>query len=79
MLAGAAIGLRFALPEFKSLNLDPLNRFNEPLLELDLKPRSGPIVVMNRLRNRREDIPEFLKRWRSGGVSASATEPATGR
>ncbi|WP_324762697.1 MFS transporter [Sinorhizobium meliloti] len=61
MLAGAAIGLRFALPEFKSLNLDPLNRFNEPLLELDLKPRSGPIVVMIDYEIADEDIPEFLK------------------
>ena len=61
MLAGIAIGLRFSLPEFKSLNLDPLNRFNEPLLELDLKPRSGPIVVMIDYDIAEEDIPEFLK------------------
>ncbi|PLU82879.1 MFS transporter, partial [Sinorhizobium medicae] len=61
MLVGAAIGLRFALPEFKSLNLDPLNRFNEPLLELDLKPRSGPIVVMIDYDIADNDIPEFLK------------------
>jgi len=61
MLAGAAIGLRFALPEFTSLNLDPLNRFNEPLLALDLKPRSGPIVVMIDYEIADDDIPEFLK------------------
>ncbi|ASY64984.1 MFS permease [Sinorhizobium sojae CCBAU 05684] len=61
MLAGIAIGLRFALPEFTSLNLDPLNRFNEPLLALDLKPRSGPIVVMIDYEIAEADIPEFLK------------------
>ncbi|MDK1383946.1 MFS transporter [Sinorhizobium sp. 8-89] len=60
MLAGAAVGLRFALPEFRSLNLDPLNRFNEPPLELDLKPRSGPIVVMIDYEIHEPDIPEFL-------------------
>ncbi|MGF6175986.1 MFS transporter [Ensifer sp. 4252] len=61
MLAGAAIGLRLPLPEFKSLNLDPLNRFNEPLLELDLKPRSGPIVIMIDYEIDDADIPEFLE------------------
>jgi len=60
MLSGIAIGLRFPLPEFKSLNLDPLNRFNEPLLALDLKPRSGPIVVMIDYEIEEADIPDFL-------------------
>lgn len=60
MLLGAALGLRYALPEFKSLNLDPLNRFSEPLLALDLKPRSGPIVIMIDYVIAEEDIPEFL-------------------
>ncbi|MCA1405749.1 MFS transporter [Ensifer sp. IC3342] len=61
MLAGATVGLRFALPEFKSLNLDPLNRFAEPPLELDLKPRSGPIVIMIDYEIHEPDIPEFLR------------------
>ncbi|OCP20850.1 MULTISPECIES: MFS transporter [unclassified Ensifer] len=61
MLAGAAVGLRLPLPEFKSLNLDPLNRFNEPPLELDLKPRSGPIVIMIDYEIDDADIPEFLE------------------
>ncbi len=61
MLVGAAVGLRLPLPEFKSLNLDPLNRFNEPLLELDLKPRSGPIVIMIDYEIDDADIPEFLE------------------
>ncbi|OBZ97253.1 ABC transporter permease [Pararhizobium polonicum] len=60
MIVGAAIGLRLPLPEFQSLNLDPLNRFSEPLLKLDLKPRSGPIVVMIDYEIADEDVPEFL-------------------
>ncbi|RVA12190.1 MFS transporter, partial [Mesorhizobium sp. M7A.F.Ca.CA.002.05.1.1] len=43
MLAGGAIGLLLPLPQQQVLNLDPLNRFKEPHLALDLKPRSGPI------------------------------------
>lgn len=60
MIVGAAIGLRLPLPEFQSLNLDPLNRFSEPLLKLDLKPRSGPIVVMIDYEIADEDVPQFL-------------------
>lgn len=43
---GAALGLRFAIPEDATLSLDPLNRFREPHVALDLTPRSGPILVM---------------------------------
>jgi hypothetical protein len=60
MIVGAAIGLRLPLPEFQSLNLDPLNRFSEPLLKLDLKPRSGPIVVMIDYDIADADVPDFL-------------------
>ena len=60
MVVGAAIGLRLPLPEFQSLNLDPLNRFSEPLLKLDLKPRSGPIVVMIDYDIADDDVPAFL-------------------
>lgn len=48
------------MPEFQSLNLDPLNRFSEPLLKLDLKPRSGPIVVMIDYDIADDDVPDFL-------------------
>jgi MFS family permease len=60
LLVGAVLGLRYALPEFKALNLDPLNRFSEPHLKLDLLPRSGPIVIMIDYRILEEDVPEFL-------------------
>ncbi|TKB20541.1 MAG: MFS transporter [Mesorhizobium sp.] len=60
MLAGGAIGLFLPLPKQTVLNLDPLNRFKEPMLSLDLKPRSGPIAIMIEYIIREEDVPEFL-------------------
>lgn len=60
MIAGAALGLRYPLPQFESLNLDPLNRFSEPQLPLDIKPRSGPIVILIDYEIAEEDIPAFL-------------------
>ncbi|BCM21469.1 MFS transporter [Mesorhizobium sp. J8] len=60
MLAGAAIGFFLPLPKQTVLNLDPLNRFKEPMLSLDLKPRSGPIAIMIEYIIREEDVPEFL-------------------
>ncbi|MFK0687801.1 MFS transporter [Mesorhizobium sp. IMUNJ 23033] len=60
MLAGGTIGLLLPLPQQAVLNLDPLNRFKEPPLGLDLKPRSGPIAIMIEYIIRDEDVPEFL-------------------
>ncbi|RUW41090.1 MAG: MFS transporter [Mesorhizobium sp.] len=60
MLAGGAIGFVLPLPKQTVLNLDPLNRFKEPTLSLDLKPRSGPIAVMIEYIIREDDVPEYL-------------------
>lgn len=60
MLAGAAIGLLLPLPEHTALNLDPLNRFREPHLALDVQPRSGPITIVIEFIIREEDVPAFL-------------------
>lgn len=60
MLVGGAIGMLLPLPQQQVLNLDPLNRFREPHLALDLKPRSGPIAIMIEYIIRDEDVPEFL-------------------
>jgi MFS family permease len=60
MILGVAIGLWLPMPAFASLNLDPLNRFNEPPLKLDIRPRSGPIVVNIDYEIADEDLPEFL-------------------
>ncbi|MCE6960009.1 MFS transporter [Cereibacter sphaeroides] len=45
LLVGALVGLRIPLPAFGMQDLDPLNRFVEPDLPVDLRLRSGPIVV----------------------------------
>ncbi|WP_323014574.1 MFS transporter [Devosia sp.] len=61
MLVGCGlVGLRLPLPEFDSRDLNPLNTFNEPVLKLDLRPRSGPILVMIEYRIDQEDIPRLL-------------------
>jgi MFS family permease len=61
LVAGAVLGIWFALPEFVALNLDPLNQFKEPALRLDLKARSGPVMIMVDYDIAQQDIPAFLK------------------
>lgn len=61
MMVGVAIGFWLPMPAFGALNLDPLNRFNEPALRLDIRPRSGPIVILIDYEIRDQDLPEFLK------------------
>jgi len=46
LASGALIGRWFGISEFEKLDLDPLNTFREPELRLDLRARSGPIVIM---------------------------------
>lgn len=60
MLLCALVGFRLPLPQFNALDLNPLNTFNEPILGLDLRPRSGPIMVMINYIIAQEDIPRFL-------------------
>jgi MFS family permease len=60
LLLGAITGLRAPLPDFGLLNLDPLNRFTEPPLRLDLTQRSGPIMIMVDYEIAQEDVQEFL-------------------
>jgi hypothetical protein len=60
MLVGAALGFFVKLPEQAALNLDPLNRWREPDVALDLKPRSGPIVISIEYQIREEDLHDFL-------------------
>ncbi len=59
-LMGAAIGLRFGLPDQVSLNLDPLNQFKEPDLHLELQPRSGPIMILIEYEIAQTDVQAFL-------------------
>ena len=57
---GIVVGLLLALPNIESTNLDPLRHWTEPKVALDLRPRSGPIVVTIEYLVRPEDAVEFL-------------------
>jgi MFS family permease len=60
LLSCALVGLRLPLPQFNTSDLNPLDTFSEPILRLDLRPRSGPIMVMVDYLIAQEDIPQFL-------------------
>ncbi len=61
MMVGVFIGFFLPMPAFATLDLDPLNRFNEPALKLDIRPRSGPIVIHVDFEITDDDVPEFLR------------------
>ncbi|MER8637027.1 MFS transporter [Mesorhizobium sp. M1365] len=56
------MGILLRQPDFETLNLDPTNKFSEPTLQLDLRPRSGPIMVMvdYRVDQRDPDSPTII-------------------
>jgi Transmembrane secretion effector len=58
--AGLAIGLFLPLPEFEEADLDPLRRWIEPKIALDIQHRSGPIVISIEYLISEEDVVEFL-------------------
>lgn len=61
----AGIGLLFGrlapLPNRSEMRLDPANTFVEPQLSLDIRPQSGPIMVMVDYRIDEADVPRFLE------------------
>ncbi|HEY5820032.1 MAG TPA: MFS transporter [Mesorhizobium sp.] len=61
MIFGAAVGLRFPMPALKQLNLDPLNRWQQPNLALDLRPHSGPIFIVIEYVIKDENLAAFMK------------------
>lgn len=60
LLAGAALGLRYRLPPLEELNLDPLSRWREPKVAVDIEPRSGPVIVTIEYIIKPEDVVAFL-------------------
>ncbi len=60
MLLGGAIGLPLPLPARDTLNLDPLNRWREPQIALDIRPQSGPIAISVTYQIELDAVPEFL-------------------
>ncbi len=61
VIVGGLAGLKLPLPEFDSLNLDPLNQFIEPALAVQLKPQTGPIMITVDYDIGESDIPAFLE------------------
>lgn len=61
IILGALAGYKLPLPEFKRLNLDPLNRFIAPTLAVQLKPQTGPIMITIDFDIVEADIPAFLE------------------
>lgn len=61
LVMGLLIGLRWPLPSRRELNLDPLDRWKEPEVALDVVPRSGPVSVAIEYLIEEADIGEFLR------------------
>ncbi|MCX8475950.1 MAG: MFS transporter [Sphingomonas sp.] len=59
-LLGGLLGLRMRLPAAETLNLDPLDRWTPPRLDLEVDARSGPIFVELEYRVALEDAEAFL-------------------
>ncbi len=60
LVVGGAIGLLLPLPPPIEQNLDPLGRWKEPHVAVDVTPRSGPVAVMIEYRIAEADIPAFV-------------------
>ncbi|OYX43164.1 MAG: MFS transporter [Rhodobacterales bacterium 32-67-9] len=60
LVVGACVGLVAPLPDSEELNLDPINRFREPPIRLDLTQRSGPIMILVDYEIAQKDVPAFL-------------------
>jgi MFS family permease len=57
---GALAGLSLPLPDSTDLDLNPLNTFTEPYLRLELKHRSGPIMILVDYEIVQSDVTKFL-------------------
>jgi len=60
LVVGALVGLVAPLRQYGEVDLDPLDRFSEPALRLDLANRSGPIMVMVDYEIDQDDVVAFL-------------------
>ncbi|MDO9638350.1 MAG: MFS transporter [Pseudotabrizicola sp.] len=60
LAAGGLLGLWLPLSAFPEGDLDPLGRFRTPTPMIDIKPRSGPIMVMIDYDIGLADTPHFL-------------------
>jgi hypothetical protein len=60
LMVGSFVGIWVGLPEYGNVDLDPLDRFSEPALRLDLANRSGPIMIMVDYEIDQQDVVSFL-------------------
>ena len=60
LIIGGMVGYKLPLPEYDRLNLEPLNKFIEPTLAVQLKQRTGPIMITIDFDIANDDIPAFL-------------------
>ena len=60
MLIAMLFGFRWPLPKRTELNLDPLDRWEEPPTALGIVPRSGPVAVSVLYLIAEEDVQEFM-------------------
>jgi hypothetical protein len=60
LVFGAVAGRIVPLPDSADLDLNPLNTFTEPSLRLELKHRSGPIMIMVDYEIAQQDVTAFL-------------------
>jgi MFS family permease len=61
MLLGALVGFRIPLPDKQSLNLEPLNRWQQPDVRLDVRPQSGPVAINVEYDIAEQSLAEFLQ------------------
>lgn len=60
LMLGVVAGVLIAVPAFGTVDLTPADRFRAPELGLDLRGRSGPIMVMVDYQIDKDDVPAFL-------------------
>lgn len=60
MTLGLAFGKWVPLPNRSEMRLDPANTFVEPTLTLDIRPQSGPVMVIVDFTIDEADVPRFL-------------------
>lgn len=61
LVAGIAVGLILPVPDFARADLTPARRLPDVSLRLDLRGRSGPIMIMVDYIIDKDDVPEFLR------------------
>jgi MFS family permease len=60
-LVGLAIGFRWPVPASMERDLEPLDRWQEPPVGMDILPRSGPVSVAVEYLIDEADVPAFME------------------